>query len=364
MTPGDAGLDAVVADALEICAVAAPTFAEGRRAALVARKLAAATGVAPATDAAGNVVARFGPADGPAAIVAAHLDTVFAAETPLEPTRDGSRLRGPGIGDDSLAVAALVHLARRLAAGPPPAHPVVLAATVGEEGLGDLRGARAVLDAIACDAFVALEGHGLDAIQVSGIGSARLIATASGPGGHSWSDRGRPSAVHALVEGLQRALATATAQDPRAHVNVGVIRGGTSINTIAAGAEAEIDLRDADDAVLERRVAAVEDALAASGLSVRRVGRRPAGATDPDHPLVAAARSARAAAGLRPAEEAASSTDANAAMGRGIPAVCVSLTHGAGAHTPDEFVDLAPLAGGLRAVELLVDALGAGLSAI
>jgi tripeptide aminopeptidase len=355
-------VDALVADALEICAVAAPTFAEGRRAALVGEKLAAATGFVPATDDAGNLIVRFGPADGPAAIVAAHLDTVFDAATELHPTRDGDRLRGPGIGDDSLAVAALVHLAQRLAGHAVPAHPVVLAATVGEEGLGDLRGARALLDAVACDAFVALEGHGLDAIQVSGIGSARLIATASGPGGHSWSDRGRPSAVHALVDGLARALDAARRDDPRAHVNVGVIRGGTSINTIAAGAEAEIDLRDADDAALERRTALVQEALAAAGLSVRRVGRRPGGVTDPAHPLLAAARAARAAAGLRPADETASSTDANAAMGRGIAAVCVSLTHGAGAHTPDEYVELGPLPGGLRALELLVDALGAGLS--
>jgi acetylornithine deacetylase/succinyl-diaminopimelate desuccinylase-like protein len=358
----DGVVDALVADALEICAVAAPTFAEGRRAALVSEKLAAATGTPPVTDAAGNLIVRFGPADGPAAIVAAHLDTVFDASTELHPTRDGNRLRGPGIGDDSLAVAALVHLAKRLAARPAPAHPVVLAATVGEEGLGDLCGARALLDGVACDAFVALEGHGLDAVQVSGIGSARLIATAAGPGGHSWSDRGRPSAVHTLVDGLHRALAAATADDPRAHVNVGVIRGGTSINTIAATAEAEIDLRDADDAALERRTTLVQDALAAAGLTVRRVGRRPGGATDPGHPLVVAARAARAAAGLRPADETASSTDANAAMGRGIPAVCVSLTNGAGAHTRDEHVELEPLPGGLRAVELLVEELGIGLS--
>jgi acetylornithine deacetylase/succinyl-diaminopimelate desuccinylase-like protein len=350
-------VDALVADALEICAVAAPTFAEGRRAALVATKLAAATGSAPVADPAGNLIVRFGAADGPAAIVAAHLDTVFDAATPLEPARDGDMLRGPGIGDDSLAVAALVHLAKRLAARPAPSHPIVLAATVGEEGLGDLLGARALLDGVDCDAFVALEGHGLDSIQVSGIGSARLIATATGPGGHSWGDRGRPSAVHALVVGLQRALAAAGG----GHVNVGVIRGGTSINTIAATAEAEIDLRDADDAVLGQRTAAVEAALAAAGLHVRRVGRRPGGATDPDHPLLNATRAARAAAGLRPAEEAASSTDANAALGRGIAAVCVSLTHGAGAHTLDEHVELGPLPSGVRALELLVDALAGGL---
>jgi tripeptide aminopeptidase len=285
--------------------------------------------------------------------VTAHLDTVFAAGTPLEPARDGDVLRGPGIGDDSLALAALVHLARRLTAAP-PAHPVVLAATVGEEGLGDLRGARAVLDAIDCDAFVALEGHGLETIQTAGIASARLIATATGSGGHSWSDRGRPSAVHVLVAALHDGIAAAAG----GHCNVGVIRGGTSINTIAAEAEAELDLRDADDAALERRVEAVADALDRHGVAVRRVGRRPGGVTPADHPLVAAARGAREAAGLAPAEEIASSTDANAALGRGIPAVSVSLTTGANAHRVDEYVELGPLAAGLAAVEALVDRLG------
>ncbi|MEZ5122555.1 MAG: M20/M25/M40 family metallo-hydrolase [Solirubrobacterales bacterium] len=131
---GAAGaVEAVIADALAICAVAAPTFAEGERAALVAGRLRA-QGAAPRIDAAGNVVARFGAADGPAAIVAAHLDTVFAAGTPLRPHRDGGVLRGPGIGDDALALAALVHLARRLAGAAQAPASVVLAATVGEEG--------------------------------------------------------------------------------------------------------------------------------------------------------------------------------------------------------------------------------------
>ena len=345
-------------DALAICAIAAPTFAEQARAAHVAGLLRAA-GAAPQVDPAGNVVARFGPADGPAAIVAAHLDTVFGPEVDVTPHRDADLLHGPGIGDDSLAVAALVHIARRLAARP-PRHPIVLAATVGEEGLGDLRGARAVLDAIACDAFVALEGHGLESMQTAGIASARLVAVARGPGGHSWGDRGRPSAVHALIEGLHDALAAAG----DGHMNVGVVRGGTSINTIAAEAEAEIDLRDADDAALDERIARVERALRGRGLDVRHVGRRPGGRTPSDHPLIAAARAARTAAGLPAAEENASSTDANAALGRGIPAVCVSLTRGAGAHTLEEHVQIAPLGQGVAALDALVDALSAGLSGI
>src|SRR5204863_5135273 len=231
-----------------------------------------------------------------------------------------------------------------------------------EEGLGDLRGARAVLDAHRCDAFVAVEGHGRDTLQTAGIGSARLRARFRAPGGHSWADRGAPSAVHALL--IAGAAAVAAAGE--AHVNVGVVEGGTSINTIAAEAVAEIDLRDADDQALEttreRVVAALRHAVPdGADLQIEPIGRRPAGSTPPDHPLVEAARAARRAAGLPPAEENASSTDANAALGKGIPAVCVGLTHGANAHRLDEQVELEPLDAGLAALDHLIDALASPL---
>jgi acetylornithine deacetylase/succinyl-diaminopimelate desuccinylase-like protein len=347
-------------DALALCAIPAPTFAEAERGAAMAERLTAA-GARSTTDRTGNVLARLGAGgpDSPAAIVAAHLDTVFPAGTPLAPRREGETLHGPGIGDDCLGLAARLHHARRLA-DTPPDHPILLAATVGEEGLGDLRGARAVLDEHACDAFVALEGHGRDTLQVAGIGSARIRARVTGPGGHSWGDRGTPSAVHALTAALAAAIAAAG----DAHLNVGRVEGGTSINTIAAEAVAELDLRDADDAALEATKARVERALRdAVGpgveIALEPIGRRPAGATPPDHPLVVAAREARAAAGLGPAEEDASSTDANAALGRGIPAVGIGLTHGCHAHRLDERVDLAGLDAGIAALDHLVDALGA-----
>ena len=312
----------------------------------------------PQRDAAGNVLARFGPPEGDAVVLAAHLDTVFAADTPLDPRREGDRLLGPAVGDDSLGLAGVLHVARHFAARP-PARPVVLAATVGEEGLGDLRGARALLDHVACEAFVAIEGHGRDTLQVAGIGSARLRLDVRGPGGHSWGDRGTPSAVHALVHACAAVLAAAG----DAHVNVGVVAGGTTVNTIAAAASADVDLRDAEEERLEatvRRVTAAARAAVPAGVELRvePIGRRPAGATPPGHPLVAAARAARERAGLPPAEESASSTDANAALGRGIPAICVGLTEGGGAHTVDEYVELGPLQGGLAALETLAEALG------
>jgi tripeptide aminopeptidase len=348
--------ETVLADAQRICAVPAPTGAEGPRARLVAELLHAA-GVPAELDAVGNVVCRIG-GEGPAAVFAAHLDTVFGPEQPIEIARGGGRIAAPGIGDNSLAVAALPALARRLGARP-PGRPVVLAATVGEEGLGDLRGAKHLVASTECRCFIAIEGISLNAIEVGGIASERYRVTYAGPGGHPWSDRGTPSAVHGLIG---RAAELVTIDPGRnGSLNVGRVHGGTSINTIAAQATLELDLRSRDPEQLTAMAAAAGELLRAApdGLEavVERVGQRPAGAIAADHPLLQAARRARAAVGLEPAEEGFSSTDANAAYGRGIPAITVGVSTGGNAHRLDEYVDEAPTAAGIRALERLLDEL-------
>ena len=352
----------LVADAKRICATPAPTFAEQRRAALVSEMLSA-TGASAEIDGAGNVVCRLGPPSGPGTIFAAHLDTVFPAEQAIEIVHDEAtgRIHGPGIGDNSLGVAALIHLARVLK-DRLPSRPLILAATVGEEGLGDLKGAKALLEGTRCEAFVAVEGLMLDSIKTAGVGSTRFRATYRGPGGHSWSDRGTPSAVHALLEAAARFLAEpAPAGLAR---NIGRIQGGTSINTIAAEATLELDLRAEEAHVLADAAAAARRALGAveDGLSadVELIGRRPSGAIQPEHPLLVAARRARHAVGLPPATEGASSTDANAAYGVGIPAITLGLTTGANAHRLDEYVDTGPLERGVAALEHLALALAHG----
>jgi acetylornithine deacetylase/succinyl-diaminopimelate desuccinylase-like protein len=344
-------LDDLVRDALELCAIPAPTFDEAARAVEVVRRLEALD-LRPARDAAGNVLVRLG-GDGPALVVSAHLDTVFPASTPLAPRREGGRLLGPGIGDNSVALAALLALARILA-DEPPERPIVLAATTGEEGLGDLRGIKAVLDGVQATALISLEGHERDELVVEGVASARFRATYRGPGGHSWGDRGRPSAVHALVSAAHEALAAASP----ATVNVGVVHGGTSVNTIAAEAVLEIDLRSVEDAVVEASADRVARALASAPdgvvALVEAVGRRPGGSLPPDSPLLAAAQRARAAAGLPPATLSGASTEANAGFVRGLPSLCVGLTHGGNAHRTDEWIEVEPLADGLAAVVGLV----------
>ena len=355
-TTGATGAARSIDDARRICAVPAPPFGEAPRAELVALMFGEAR-VPARIDATGNVVARLG-GDGAAVVYTAHLDTVFPAGTPITFDERDGRLAAPGIGDNALGVAALLHLARHLR-GRPLRRPVALVATVGEEGLGDLRGAKALLDELPCARFVAIEGQMLDTIKVAAVGSVRLRVTVRGPGGHPWGDRGTPSAVHGLVDALSGALAEAHAAG--VVMNVGVLRGGTVVNAIASEATAELELRCEDDGVLRATAARVQEVLgwAQAGLepAIELVGRRPGGRIPADDPLLHAARRARERAGLPPAREGAASTDANAAHGRGIPALTVGVTTGGHAHRLDEYIDLGPVARGLAALEALADEL-------
>ncbi len=349
----------VLADCRRICAVPAPTFAEAARAELVAAMLRDA-GWQPELDEVGNVICAAGDGAEPPTVFAAHLDTVFGPEQPIEIVEDAERGRivGPGIGDNSAGVAALLHLARHFATRA-PRRPILLAATVGEEGLGDLRGAKQLVACTRPAAFVAVEGAMLDRIEIGGVGSVRYRVIYRGPGGHSWADRGTPSALHGLI--ARSAAFLAQYSRPDAAVNVGRIHGGTSINTIAAEAALELDLRSEDSAALSELAAAAGTHFSAApeGLTatLETLGERPSGAIDPGHPLARAAREARERAGLPPAQEGTSSTDANAAYGRGIPAITVGVTTGGNAHRPDDYIDIAPLPKGLRALEILAEEL-------
>jgi acetylornithine deacetylase/succinyl-diaminopimelate desuccinylase-like protein len=202
----------------------------------------------------------------------------------------------------------------------------------------------------------------IDTIKTSGVGSTRYRVTYRGPGGHSWGDRGTPSAVHGLIIAAARLLAT-PAPEGLAR-NIGRMSGGTSINTIAAEATLELDLRAEAPGALKDAAATAREVLGAApeGVTaeVELIGERPSGGLSADHPLIVAARAAREAVGLRPAQEGASSTDANAAYGAGVPAITVGLTTGANAHRVDEYIDLAPLSAGMAALTHLARALARG----
>lgn len=361
--------------AVAVQQIPAPTFAESERARWVADRVrdpVVAIGgdveILPVTSDTGdpvNVVATLpGPPGVPPLLISAHTDTVFPAQTDLSVTGtpNTAQIAGPGIGDNSLAVAALLSVAEVLAEHPLPV-PVILLANAGEEGRGDLCGINAALDLLEIrgqrpGAAVVLEGLALGRVYHAGIGVKRYQITVRGPGGHSWGDAGTPSAVHELVGLLTELCTLELPVEPRASLNIGVISGGRSINTIADVASAELDLRSASAdgiATLDSLVSSlVTSWTAPTGVSVQSVaiGNRPAGSVPPDHPLITAALDAATAV---PPRLQSGSTDANALFARSIPAVCVGVTTGGNAHRLDEYIDTAPVPDGLAQLGALLE---------
>ncbi len=349
-----------VADlAARICAVPAPTGEERARAEFVAARLDE-LGYAAEIDDLANVHARRGERGGPAVLVLAHIDTVFPAATPLDVRRDGDWLHGPGIGDNSTSVAAvLTALALLDASGVDSAADLVVVFDVGEEGLGNLRGAHAALDRYGPEvgATVVIDGR-LGHITHAGVGSVRWRVTVRGPGGHSFVHFGRPSAIHGLARIVAALADLDVPTDPKTTFNVGTIAGGTSVNTVAAEASAVVDLRSVDAAALDRlaaRAASLVETRAGEGLTaeIEVLGERPAGARDRDDPLVRLAATSVRRLGREPVFQA-SSTDANVPIARGVPAVCVGVYEGEEAHTLRERLFVPSLADGM---EHLVDVL-------
>ena len=223
-----------------IAAVPSPTGEEQAKSLLVSR-LFDREGLTVQRDEISDVVARVAgatsrPPPGPSSLlVAAHIDTVFPLDTPLEIVRTADHLTGPGVGDNSVAVATVIKLAELFRiAGEVPAVDVLLTGNVGEEGLGNLRGIRQVMSG-RCDigAVVALEGHNLGRVTHVAVGSRRFRITARGPGGHSWGDFGRPNAIHGLAKLIAELDAIPLPRSPKTTLNVGRIEGGVSVNTIA-----------------------------------------------------------------------------------------------------------------------------------
>jgi acetylornithine deacetylase/succinyl-diaminopimelate desuccinylase-like protein len=344
---------------LQIQQIPAPTFAEARRAAFVRDRFVREGLEEVETDSTGNVLARL-PGVGHAVaplLVSAHLDTVFPEGTDLTPHRTAERITAPGIGDNSLSVAALFGLLWRLRErGASLPGDLWLAANVGEEGLGDLRGMRALVDRFGASprAYLVLEGMAFGHIYHRGIGVRRYRITARTAGGHSWTDYGSPSAIHELAEVASRITALRLPERPRTTLNVGRMWGGTSINTVAAEAALELDLRSEDADNLEtlvRRVDALVVTAQKRGVSVETelISERPPGVIRPDHPLIRLAVSCISDQGESPSL-IAGSTDANIPLSRGYPALVLGLTTGSGAHTTKESINIEPLERGLESV--------------
>jgi tripeptide aminopeptidase len=347
-----------------ICEVPAPTFEEGARGALIAQLLERA-GLAPRTDAVGNVTAEVPGGSGPRLLIAAHLDTVFPAGTDVRVRAEGKRLLAPGIGDNSASLAVLLFYLQRLQRGGHPLRPrLTVAATVGEEGLGDLRGIRHLMAERAgdFDLVVALDGH-LGALIHAAVGSKRFEVTFAARGGHSWGDFPSPSATHALGEAVFSLGKLPLPELPRSSYNVGQVWGGSSVNAIAQRAGFNLDLRSTDAATLARleqgalkRLSRVAQKHGVE-LSIKCVGDRPT-ASVPNAALVREAQAALREAGLS-ARLAASSTDANAAMAAGVPAIAFGVYRGGDAHRLSEWLEPASLSVGYGVLARFLERLSA-----
>ena len=356
--------------AIQIQQIPAPTFAEGKRAEFV-RGMFEREGLSDVSvDAVGNVYGRL-KVDGHKSqvakplIVSAHLDTVFPADTDLRLTRRDESIHGPGLGDNSLGVAALIGLLwhlREQSTSPRPSpegrgsRDVWFVANVGEEGLGDLRGMKAVVDRFSSDvtAYLVLEGLALGHIYHRALGVKRYRITAKTLGGHSWSDYGKPSAIHELAKLVVELTSMKMPESPRTTMNVGKISGGTSINVIAPEASLELDLRSEGQEKLAELVSEVEKKIREANkpnvtFEAEVIGERPAGEIPADHPLIQLAQECVREQGLEPSLTTGS-TDANIPLSRGYPALVLGITTGGGAHTVNEFINTSLVEKGLAQV--------------
>ena len=346
-------------DQIRICEVEAPPFKEEKRAALY-KQIFVELGLKNVRiDRIGNVLGeRPGLAARPHLVMAAHLDTVFPEGTDVKTTREGAIIKGPGIGDDCRGLAVVVGIVRALdAAKVTTQGSITFVGNVGEEGLGDLRGAKHLFNEELkgrIDRFVSIDGTGLGITNV-GVGSKRYRVTYSGPGGHSYGAFGRANPVHALGRAIAKVSDFDVPREPKTTFNVGRIGGGTSVNSIAFESWMEVDMRSPDKAALASVEAsfikAVDDALIEENgrwdnngrLSVERklVGDRPAGITPSDSAIVVASSSVTRALGI-PVDLDAGSTDSNVPMNLGIPAVTIDgggKSAGSGAHSANEAFD-------------------------
>lgn len=347
-----------LADLIYLTEIPAPPFGEGPRAEAYARLLREAGADSVRIDGEGNVLAlRRGEGGERTVAIAGHLDTVFPEGTDVTVRERGDTLFAPGIGDDTRGLVVVLSLLRAMEhADLQTADDVLFIGTVGEEGLGDLRGVKHLFrdGGPPIDAFIAVDGGDDEGITSMALGSRRYRVTFHGPGGHSWGAFGTANPAHALgraIDLFDQEAATLVSEGPRTSYNVGRIGGGTSVNSVPFEAWMEVDMRSVDArrlttidsifrAVVPRALEA-ENAGRSTGealtADIDLVGDRPSGETAEDAPLLLRAQAVTAHFGARP-ELRRSSTDANVPISLGIPAVTIGRGGiGGNAHAPGEW---------------------------
>lgn len=347
--------------------IPAPPFQEAQRATAV-KALLSASGLDVQIDKTGNVIGELsGVSEKEIVLLAAHLDTVFPPGTDVKVRRQSDRMTAPGISDNGTGLAALVAIARTMhEAGLKPHRTILFVADVGEEGEGNLRGMRALVDSYRSrlKAAIILDGSGTDHVTTKALASRRLEVLITGPGGHSWSDFGMPNPINALVRGSVRFISTKIPASPRTTFNLGQIEGGTSVNSVPHEARLKVDIRSESEDELAKLESALRESIAAGvrdemesprdrskgklEWKVDLLGSRPGGELGSGSSLLAALRAADEYVGNQSRIER-SSTDANIPLSNGIEAISIGAGGtGGGAHSLQEWYEPAGREMGLK----------------
>ena len=336
--------DYALEEQIKISEIESPTFAEGVRAEAFAGLLKQYGLKDVVIDESGIVVGRRpGKGNGPVVAIAAHLDTVFPAGTPLKVRREGDTLYGPGIGDDASGLRSVLQTLRALEkAGIETEGDILFVGTVGEEGNGDIRGSKALFDGSRkIDGFIGVDMADVHTVQNGATGAHRWRLAIEGEGGHSYVDYGKiPSAIHAMCRAGAKIADMELPEDPKTTYTIGTIKGGTTVNSIAAHCEVDVDLRSVNVEELDKLekfvLGCFEKAVEEENahwvkaepknhlkLVKTQIGNRPAGMRPADCPVVQAALGAMDVLGLEVKRFGPSSTDANKPMSMNIPATCI-----------------------------------------
>jgi tripeptide aminopeptidase len=354
--------DRFVRELIMLTEIPAPPFKEERRAKAYLQMLRDSKLSDVEMDEEGNVMGvRKGTGGGAMVAVLAHLDTVFPEGTDVTVKRDGTRLMAPGVGDDTRGLTLLLAVIRAMDAGQfQTSSDLLLVGNVGEEGEGDLRGAKHILrngrykDRIK--QFIAIDGGDQGSITTGGVGSKRYRVTFKGPGGHSYGAFGLVNPAFAMGNAIAKFGRIQVPAQPKTTFNVGVVDGGTSVNAIPSQVSMDVDMRSEACAELKKiddvfqgilRDAVDEENKARStregkiDIDPKVIGERPCGQTPLDSPIVQTTSAVVKAFGLKPSYSV-SSTDANVPMSMGIPAVTIGRGPGGRSHSPDEWTDVNP----------------------
>ncbi|MFA9404483.1 MAG: M20/M25/M40 family metallo-hydrolase [Anaerolineales bacterium] len=354
-------LEHLLKTTLEIQAIPAPTFKEELRAEYVRAAFDEIGLQEISVDTVGNVYGKIKGGDGRPLILTAHMDSVFPIETSLEVTHGDNQIIGAGIGDNAVALGALLELPNDLQINELQSD-VWFVGTVGEEGLGNLQGIKDVVKRFGeeVSGYIVIEGMALGYIYHRGLPISRFRIEANTVGGHSWIHAGRPSAVHALIGLSSDLIDLDLPQSPKTTLNIGRIQGGTSINTIASHADIEIDIRSEsaeEIGAIETQILDITTGMNTDEVTIEmtNIGTRPAGAISEKHPLVLAALDSYKAIGKEICILEAGSTDASYPLSLGLPAICVGITKGGGAHSLNEYIEISPIERGYAALLDLIE---------